>query len=288
MPGSAYLQKSAFNELLLDSKIVEFKNGGFTVSEYIDLMERYNPYKSPDLDDRFALELILKDISTKKVMVVRARELGYDTLQFYLDALQYHQENWLIQEFNKRLCAAIDSVTDEDIRKYYDEHPDDFMRPEQVRVSVISLKTEDEALRVLDKLKMGANFAAMAAKYSTDKKSASEWGDLNFFTEKRYSEIYDAARGKDIGEIGGPVKMYGNYWVFQVTHRLSRERRPVEHAWSNISSNIYADRRIQAVRSWVRANKENAEYFLDLDLLRSDLGIEFDDTPQSAVEEEGK
>jgi parvulin-like peptidyl-prolyl isomerase len=287
MPGSAYLQKSAFNEQLLDSKMVEFKNGGFTISEYIDLMDTYNPYKSPDLDERFALELILKDLSTKKVMVVRARELGYDTLQPYLDALQYHEENWLIQEFNKKLLAAIDSVTDEDIRKYYDEHPDDFFRPEQVRVSAISLKTEEEALRVLDKLNMGANFAAMAAKYSTDKKSASEWGDLNFFTEKRYTEIFDAARGKDIGEIGGPVRMYGNYWVFQVTQRLSRERRPVELARSNISSKIYADRRIQAVRSWVRENKENAEYFLDLDLLRSDLGIELDDTPQSVVEEEG-
>jgi parvulin-like peptidyl-prolyl isomerase len=250
-------------------------------------MDTYNPYKSPDLDERFALELILKDLSTKKVMVVRARELGYDTLQPYLDALQYHEENWLIQEFNKKLLAAIDSVTDEDIRKYYDEHPDDFFRPEQVRVSAISLKTEEEALRVLDKLNMGANFAAMAAKYSTDKKSASEWGDLNFFTEKRYTEIFDAARGKDIGEIGGPVRMYGNYWVFQVTQRLSRERRPVELARSNISSKIYADRRIQAVRSWVRENKENAEYFLDLDLLRSDLGIELDDTPQSVVEEEG-
>jgi parvulin-like peptidyl-prolyl isomerase len=287
MPGSAYLQKSAFKEQLLDSKIVEFKNGGFSISEYIDLMETYNPYKSPDLDDRFALGLILKDLSTKKVMVVRALELGYDTLQSYLDALQYHEENWLIQEFNKQLFAAVDSVTDEDIQKYYDEHPDDFFRPEQVRVSAISLKTEEEALRVLDKLKMGADFAAMAAKYSTDKKSASEWGDLNFFTEKRYTEIFDAARGKDIGEIGGPVKMYGNYWVFQVTQRLSRERRPVELARSNVSSKIYADRRIQAVRSWVRENKENTEYFLDLDLLRSDLGIELDGTPQSVVEEEG-
>lgn len=288
MPGSAYLQKPAFDDNLLNSKIVEFKNGGITVSDYIDLMETYNPYKTPELDDRFAVELILKDIATKRIMVIRAQQLGYDTLQSYLDALKYHKENWLIQEFNKQLCAAVDSVTDEDIQKYYDEHPDDFYRPEQVRVSAISLKTEEEALQVLEKLKMGASFAAMAANYSTDKKSAAEWGDLNFFTEKRYTEIFDAARGMEIGEIGGPVKMYGNYWIFQVTQRLSRERRPVELAWSNISSKIYAERRIQAVRSWVRENKENAEYFLDLDLLKSDLGIELDDTTQSVAEEDGR
>jgi len=288
MPGSAYLEKSAFSAALLDSKIVEFKNGGITVNDYINRTQSFNPYKSPDLSDRFFMEYFLKDMATNKIMAARAQELGYDTLQSFRDDLKYHEENWLIQEFNKQLCAAVDSVTDEDIQEYYDDHPDDFFRPEQVRVSAISLKTEDEALEVLEKLKMGASFPAMAEKYSTDKKSASEGGDLNFFTEKRYTEIYDAARGKKIGELGGPVKMYDNYWVFRVTQRLSEERRPVRLARSNIMSKIYADRRIKAVRSWVRENKKNAEYFLDLDLLKNDLGIESNDAPQGEVQEGDK
>jgi len=285
MPGSAYLEKSAFSEPLLDSKMVEFKDGGITINDYINRMQSFNPYKSPDLSDRLYMEYFLKEMATNKIMVARAQELGYDTLQSYRDALKYYEENWLIQEFNKQLCAAVDSVTDEDIQEYYDDHPDEFFRPEQVRVSAISLKTKEEALEVLEKLKMGASFPAMAKKYSTDKKSASEGGDLNFFTEKRYTEIYDAARGKEIGELGGPVKMYGNYWIFRVTQRLSEERRPVRLARSDIMSRIYADRRIKAVRSWVRENRKNAEYFLDLDLLKNDLGIESNDVPQGEVQE---
>ncbi len=288
MPGSGYLERPAFAPRQLNLYMAEFKGGGITVAEYLDLMESYNPYKSPELRDRFDMELVLKDLATGRIMVDRALELGYDTLQTFKNALIYYEENWLIQEFNKRLCAQIDTVTEEDIQNYYDEHPDDFYRPDQVRVSAISLKTEDEALGVLEKLKMGANFAAMTKKYSTDKKSASEGGDLNFFTEKRFTEIYDAARGMDIGEIGGPVKMYGNYWVFMVTHRLTRERRPVHLARSNIRSAILADRRIQAVRSWVYENKKNAEYFLDLDLLKNDLGITADDETQGSAEEEIK
>ena len=53
-------------------------------------------------------------------------------------------------------------------------------------------------------------------------------------------------------------------------------------------SKIYADRRIKAVRSWVRENKKNAEYFLDLDLLKNDLGIESNDAPQGEVQEGDK
>jgi len=288
MPGSAYLERSAFAPRQLNLHVAEFKGGGITVAEYLDLMESYNPYKSPELRDRFDMELVLKDMATRRIMVNRALELKYDTLQTFKDALKYYEESWLIQEFHKQLYADLDTVSEEDIQKYYDEHPDDFFRPDQVRVSVISLKTEKEALEVLEKLKMGASFAAMAKKYSTDKKSASEGGDLNFFTEKRYTEIYDAARSMDIGEIGGPVEMYGNYWVFKVTYRLTRERRPFRLAWSNIRSKIWAQRRIQAVRSWVDENKKNTNYFLDLDLLKNDLGAAVNDTTRSVAGEEIK
>jgi len=286
MPGSAYLERSAFTTRQLDLYIVDFKGGGITVAEYLELMESYNPYKSPELRDRFDMEYVLKDLATRRIMVDRALELKYDTLQTYKDALKYYEENWLIQEFNKQIYARVDTVTEKDIQKYYDEHPDDYFRPDQVRVYAISLKTEEEALQVLDKLRMEADFKAMAKKYSTDKKTASEGGHLNFFTEKRYTEIYDAARDMDVGDIGGPVEMYGNYWVFKLAQRLTRERRPYHLAWSNIRSKIWAERRIQAVRSWIDEKKKNTDYFLDLDLLKNDLGIAVIDTAVSAAGEE--
>lgn len=81
--------------------------------------------------------------------------------------------------------------------------------------------------------------------------------------------------------------MYGNYWVFKVTKRLTRERRPIRLVKSDISSRINANRRIEAIRELVNKNKETAEYFIDFDLLRNDLGIVEEDTLNSAVETEG-
>jgi peptidyl-prolyl cis-trans isomerase C len=288
MPGSAYLERAAFTAEQLDLLLAEFKDGGVTVDDYLNLLESYNPYKSPDLRDRFEMEYILKDIATRRIMTDRALKLGYDTLQSFKNALKRYEENWLIQEFNKQLFAQMDPVTDEDIQEYYGEHPDEYFRPDQVRVSAISLKTKEEALEILEKLKMGASFSALAQKYSTDKKTAVLGGDLNFFTEKRYTEIYDAARGMDVGEIGGPVEMYGNYWDFMVTLRLNRERRPLNVAWSNIRSKILTDRRKQTVRSYADKKKENTDYFLDLDLLKDDLGINSDSGMRASSEEEDK
>ncbi|UCC80816.1 MAG: peptidylprolyl isomerase [Candidatus Zixiibacteriota bacterium] len=286
MPGSAYLERSVFTPGQLSLYLAEFKAGGITIEQYLDLMESYNPYRTPRLRDRFEMESVLKGVATRRIMVNRALELGYDTLQTFREALEYYEENWLIQEFYKQLYAQMDTVTEEDIRKYYNGHPEDCYRPDQVRVSAISLKTEDEAIEALEKLKMGANFSAMAKKYSRDKKSASEGGDLNFFTEKRFTEIYDAARDLEAGDIGGPVEMYGNYWVFRVTQRLTRELRPYHLVRSNIRSRILLNRRNQAVRSWIDENKKNTDYFLDLGLLKNDLGITAKDEMRAGAEEE--
>jgi hypothetical protein len=71
-----------------------------------------------------------------------------------------------------------------------------------------------------------------------------------------------------------------------VAQRLTRERRPYRLAWSNIRSEIWAERRRQAVRSWIDEKKKNTDYFLDLDLLKNDLGITVNDTSVSVAGEE--
>ncbi len=287
MPSSACLQYQGFSSESLEHKIISYTGGGMTVRDYLDIMELFNPYRSPELKDRFVMEYFLEGYARDHILVDRALRLKVDTLQAYKDALIEYEENWLIQEFNKQILGAVKIATDEDIQRYYEEHPDDFFRPEQVRVSAISLKTETEAQKLLQRLKLGANFEIMARKYSTDKKTASLGGDFNFFTVKRFTEIYNAAEGMKIGQLGGPVKMYGNYWVFRVTERLTRERRPVHLVKSDISSKINANRRIKAVRDQVNKNKETAEYFIDFDLLKNDLGITEEDTLNAADEAKG-
>jgi parvulin-like peptidyl-prolyl isomerase len=285
MPSSSYLERSAFTPEMLPMPVVSFDGGGIPAKEYLDLMDTYDPYRTPDLRDRYFMGLTLYDIAVKRIMADRALEMRVDTLRSFQEGLKTYEENWLIQAFNKKLYSEIDTLTDADIQGYYDNHPDEFVRPEQIRVSAIALKTREEALQILEKLNMGASFTALAQKYSLDKKSAAEGGDLNFFTVKRYTELYNAAVNMGIGEIGGPVEMYGNFWVFSLTQKLTEEPQPLHLVRSNIISKLYKDRREETIISWVEQNRKNAQYFLDLDLLREDLGVAAEDSGEVAAEE---
>lgn len=65
-------------------------------------------------------------------------------------------------------------VTDEDVKKYYDEHLDKYSSEEQRRVAHILVEGDDEAKAqaILDELNAGADFAAVAQEKSDDFGSA--------------------------------------------------------------------------------------------------------------------
>ncbi len=68
--------------------------------------------------------------------------------------------------------------TDADVRKYYDDHRTDFTQPESRQVAHILVKTKALADSLYQRLQHGADFAALAKKYSTDTGTKSLGGKL--------------------------------------------------------------------------------------------------------------
>lgn len=84
------------------------------------------------------------------------------------------------------------TVSDKELRAYYDSHPDSFKQPEQVRASHILIKVDpqaDESQRaearkkiaeIQQKLQKGEDFATLA-KESSQGPSSAKGGDLGYF-----------------------------------------------------------------------------------------------------------
>lgn len=127
-------------------------------------------------------------------------------------------------------------VTDEDVKNYYDQNlQTKYMHPDQVKASHILFGTMDPKTRkqipdeakkeqkkkaeeVLPEVKKpGADFAALARKYSSCP-SKTEGGDLGFFARDRMVKPFsDAAFGMKVGEISGIVESEFGYHIIKVT-----------------------------------------------------------------------
>lgn len=88
---------------------------------------------------------------------------------------------------------------------------------EQVHVRHILVKTEEEATQVLERLKGGEDFAALAEELSLDSATKDEGGDLGWFPRGEHDPAFDdAVFGLEAGQIGEIVQTPDGYHVVQV------------------------------------------------------------------------
>ncbi len=120
-----------------------------------------------------------------------------------------------MDKFYTMVVEKID-LSDESLKKYYDEHQDEY-RNIQVKASHILVEKEDEAQNILKKIEEGEDFSDLAKEYSTDPGSAAQGGDLGYFSKgMMVPEFEEAAFSLKSGEISKPVKSQYGYHIIKV------------------------------------------------------------------------
>ncbi len=117
---------------------------------------------------------------------------------------------------NKTLVtpAEVDSAYNADKAQYT-------VDKDRYRASHIVLGSKAEAEGVYNRLKKGDDFAKLAQEYSTDKQTAANGGDLNYFTADQASQ-FDPAFGKavlslKVGEYSAPVQTAYGFHIIKLT-----------------------------------------------------------------------
>jgi peptidyl-prolyl cis-trans isomerase C len=123
-------------------------------------------------------------------------------------------------ELQEEVKAAI---SDEAMRQTYVEAVKSMTGQEEVRARHILVETEDEAKSVLEQVKGGADFAALAKEKSKDP-GAAEGGDLGYFTkEQMVPEFADVAFKMYAGQLSNPVKTQFGWHIIKLEDRRSKQ-----------------------------------------------------------------
>jgi foldase protein PrsA len=116
----------------------------------------------------------------------------------------------------KAVSASI-KVTDADVKTYLDKNHATLDTSGQVRAKHILVGDLKTAQTIEDKLKSGADFAALAKQYSTDPSSKDKGGELGFFSKGQMVPAFQAAAfSQKIGVVGPPVKSPFGYHIIVV------------------------------------------------------------------------
>lgn len=173
-------------------------------------------------------------------------------------------------------------VSEEDMKKYYDENRDMF-RSNEVRASHILISTIDEKTRLplseeekakakikaeelLKKVKAGEDFSELAKKFSQDPGSGQLGGDLGFFPKGQMVKPFeDAAFSMNVGEVSELVESNFGYHIIKVTDKKD-EMSTFDEVKDRISDNLAGE----SYQSYITELKEQAKIEKNEELLKKE------------------
>jgi len=143
-------------------------------------------------------------------------------------------------ELKRDDLAAQQAVTEADLRKAYEENKDRYIQKERRRARHILVrvaKPQDDAAakkkaeEIYEKLKNGADFAALAKQYSDDPGSQSTGGDLGLQEKGGFVQAFDdAVFSMQLHELHPPLKTEYGYHIIRLDEIEPAKQKSFEEA----------------------------------------------------------
>ncbi|MFM8412846.1 MAG: peptidyl-prolyl cis-trans isomerase [Alphaproteobacteria bacterium] len=165
-----------------------------------------------------------------------------------------------------RKVKATVTVTNEDVQKYFDEHPEEFATAESVRVQHLLFPFREgmsvgEAEQLLAEARKSQERLAAGEKFDAVSRDAAAGpghaigGDLGVMKRGQMVQVLDdAAFGLKAGETSQPVRGEGGVHVIRVTERISAKPADVEQVREQIREKLYSKALEDRYNRWVESD----------------------------------
>jgi peptidyl-prolyl cis-trans isomerase C len=171
----------------------------------------------------------------------------------------------------ERVDDKID-VSEENVKRHYDEHSEEFLLPERWRASHIVIDTREEAQEIKEILNQGASFEELAGERSRDTTS-KKGGDVGYFSKGQLiPEFENACFALEVGEVSDIVKTKFGYHVIKLTDRKSPEVQEFSSVSELIKKELAREQKKELLEQLTDGLKSKAKITVNEELLEEIVG----------------
>jgi foldase protein PrsA len=162
----------------------------------------------------------------------------------------------LIEKLSKNTTA-----TPAEMQAYYAKNKAQFEQKAAKRAEHILFKPEDKktAQKVLDELKSGGDFSALAKKYSVDTATAAKGGDLGWPTTPYVPEFEAALAKLKKGQTSALVQTPYGWHIIRVTDTREGTQQKFEQVKDQIDQILIQQKRAEAYQKYLDGLKKKAK-----------------------------
>lgn len=214
----------------------------------------------------------LDNLVRNELLAQEAQRQGFDKTPAVREQMKRAMIQELIKhQLDERLNGS--DLKDEELKKFYDAHLDDFVKPERARVFHIFLPAKDakekakaraQAVALLKDIdareKKGEvnAFQTVAMKESKDQLSSPMGGDLRFLSREELAKSYnpelaDAAfQLKTPGDKAGPIETPAGVELVKLQVKTVALNRTFEESKDSIRGRMARERRSREYDEWMK------------------------------------
>jgi peptidyl-prolyl cis-trans isomerase C len=228
--------------------------GKITVGDVEDALASAGTFTQQRYVDPATLKSLLERSLRFELLAAEAERRGYDKNTSVSNAVKQNAvQAMLKQEIDVKVTPQ--TVSPESVQKYYNEHIDEFVRPEMRRASQVQLATEADAKAVLNDAKAAdmRTFRELARLRSLDEVSKLRGGDLRYFDAKGKPDepgpnlditLTKAAFAlKTVGDTSAIIKTDAGFSIVRLTGMRAAHSESLKEADERIRMRLWREQR---------------------------------------------
>ncbi len=149
------------------------------------------------------------------------------------DVYWFYKRNRLIHELEAKIIMPRVSVSDEEVKRYYEEHIKDFTKPERVELAVI--QTQDEKLidSIRKRLSKGEDFFEVA-------RDVMFHGAVprKFAVDKLVPPVREAVKRMSPGEVSNIIRYKNWFFIVKLIKHYPEEVHPFDEVKASIKKSL--------------------------------------------------
>ncbi|HIE29844.1 TPA: peptidyl-prolyl cis-trans isomerase [Candidatus Poribacteria bacterium] len=254
-----------------------------TLEEMEQEISELPEYKQDDYEGKEGMEEYLTLMAESRMLLLLAKDRKLNEDAEILKKVDEYLHQLMVEKITEIEVDNKIKWTEEELKQYYEEHKEDYIDPEQVRVTCVTVDDEELAQELMSEIKEGKDIAEVAKELSEQRKNIGPGGgnngDTGFFSRNSYSvakDFVEMAFAMKVGEmtdevfeqdVEGPDGATTYYMIFRKEeHKPERQKEFTEEdVREDVEREVEKARREKLMNEWVEGLKKKAKLQLYLD-----------------------
>ena len=194
----------------------------------------------------------LDDLITRELLLQEARRLGLDRSQPLRERLERLREQMILDDLTQQALGPGVDVSAAELAAYVAAHPEVLPPETESHTAHILVDTLAQAHEVKRRLDRGGDFAKLASRFSIDKGTRAQGGDLGLYRPGSADpEVESAIMNLKTGMISDPIKTAKGFHLFKLVSREGTDPEVMQAAREQLRRELSAEKRLKQYEAFL-------------------------------------